>query len=61
MTCRRARLTDPVALAGPSARPAGGGDLAVLSAVAVVVGPLAWWALGRAIDVARRDGTLVTY
>jgi len=37
------------------------GDLAVLAAVAVVVGPLAWWALGRAIDVARRDGTLVTY
>lgn len=37
------------------------GDLAVLAAVAVVLGPLSWWALRRAIDVARRDGTLVTY
>jgi ABC-2 type transport system permease protein len=36
-------------------------DLTVLGAVAVVVGPLSWWVLGRAIDVARRDGTLVTY
>lgn len=37
------------------------GDLAVLAAVAVVIGPLAWWALGQAIDVARRDGALVSY
>lgn len=37
------------------------GELGVLGTVAVVVGPLAWWVLGRAIDVARRDGTLVSY
>jgi len=37
------------------------GDLAVLGAVAVVVGPFSWWVLRRAIDVARRDGTLVSY
>ena len=37
------------------------GDLAVLAAVSVVVAPLAWWALRAAVDVARRDGTLVTY
>lgn len=44
--------------AGPGAVVA---DLAVLAAVAAVVGPVSWWMLGRAIDVARRDGTLVTY
>lgn len=37
------------------------GDLAVLLAVALVVGPLSGWVLRRAIDTARRDGTLVTY
>src|SRR5258707_1066764 len=38
-----------------------GHPLVVLVAVAVVVAPVAWWALGRAIDVARADGTLSTY
>ena len=37
------------------------GDLAVLLVVALVVGPLSWGVLRRAIDVARRDGTLITY
>jgi ABC-2 type transport system permease protein len=41
------------------------GDLAhplvVLVAVAVVIGPIAWWCLGRALDVARADGTLGSY
>jgi len=38
-----------------------GHPLLVLAGVAVVIGPLAWWALTRAIDVARADGTLATY
>lgn len=38
-----------------------GEPVAVLVAVAVVVTPIAWWALGRAIDVARADGTLGSY
>lgn len=37
------------------------GDVVVLAAVAAVLSPLAWWALARSIDVARRDGTLGTY
>lgn len=36
-------------------------SLWVLVGVTVVVGPLAWWALGRAVDVARADGTLASY
>ena len=38
-----------------------GQPLAVLVAVTAVVTPLAWWALGRAIDAARADGTLASY
>ena len=38
-----------------------GRSLAVLAAVTVVVTPVAWWALGRAIDVARADGSLASY
>jgi ABC-2 type transport system permease protein len=37
------------------------GDLAVLAVVTIVVAPIGWWSLRRAVDVARRDGTLVTY
>ncbi|MGQ0521441.1 MAG: ABC transporter permease [Actinomycetota bacterium] len=37
------------------------GDLAVLAATAAVALPLAWWAVGRAVDVARADGTVATY
>lgn len=38
-----------------------GHPLVVLVAVAVLVAPVAWWALGRAIDIARADGTLGSY
>jgi glucose-1-phosphate thymidylyltransferase len=35
--------------------------LVVLVAVTAVIGPVAWWSLGRALDVARADGTLGSY
>ena len=38
-----------------------GHELLVLVAVAVIAAPIAWWALGEAIDVARSDGTLGSY
>ena len=38
-----------------------GGSLLVLVVLAAVLAPVAWSALGRAVDVARRDGTLATY
>ncbi len=36
-------------------------SLAVLSAFAVVLGAIAWWAVGRAIARVRRDGTMGWY
>ena len=35
--------------------------LVVLVGVGIVIGPAAWWCLGRALDVARADGTLGSY
>lgn len=49
------------ALLGGEAPGGIGHPLAVLVVVALVAGPLAWWALGRAVDVARTDGTLASY
>jgi ABC-2 type transport system permease protein len=36
-------------------------SLLVLVAIAVAITPLAWHALGKALDLARTDGTLATY